>query len=606
MKRLPLLRCQPLRSICRACAATRRCRRIALSLIVLVAGSAPSPAALRPADILFRNGFVFTADGEGSTARAVAVRDRKIVFVGADEEAAAYAGGATRVIDLEGRMLLPGFIDSHLHPGMGTGRLYDLNLLGLDPAREAYQEAVRAFAKEHPDEKVIRGRGWSEAAFAGIGPRREWLDEVESDRPVILRSDGGHSTWVNSRTLQIAGIDAETPDPEGGVIEHDSATGQPSGTLREGASRLIAQVDPGDFTVEQYVRGIEWIQKTITGPLGITGAFSAGGSVESRTYAAFERLAREGAMTFWLRGAYTARPSHEIDAWLEEAESGRRRHTTRHFRITAIKFFEDGVIEGHTALLRDPYSDAKSHSGDTEFRGLRLWKPDPLNAAVAAAHKRKFQTHHHTIADRSVTEALDAIAHSRKKNGKRFSDSRDGLTHLTLISPDDFPRMAALGAVAVPQPQWFLKDDYYFDVFVPFLGAERADRAYPMKSFLDAGIVVASSSDWGVTDPPNPLYGIETAVTRLFSIPPFGGRVPTEVLWPEERITVEQAIRSYTINGAFSNFVEKTRGSIEPGKYADLIVLDRNLLEIEPSRIGSAKVLLTLYEGSEVFRHPSF
>jgi predicted amidohydrolase YtcJ len=577
-----------------------------LALLVALAATSPSSATGELADIVLTNGFVYTVDAEGTVAQAVAIRAGKIVFVGPDEAAMEFVGDGTDVIDLQRRMLLPGFVDSHLHPGSGAGRVFNLQLRGFEPTKENYQSAVKAFADARKGAAVIWGRGWSEASFAGIGPRKEWLDEVVPDRPVILTSDGGHSTWVNSRVLELAGVTKETPNPPGGVIEHDPVSGEPSGTLREAASGLISKVDPEDFSVEQYLEGFRWLQKNVTGPLGITGAFSAGGSVGSNSYTAVEQLAQSGEMTFWLRGAYTARPSFDMDAWLETAVEGRAAHTTSHFQITAIKFFEDGVIESHTAWLMEPYADAEEHLADSNPRGLRLWQPDALNAAVAAANGKKFQTHHHPIAGASVAETLDAIAHSRRVNGQLFPDSRDGLTHLTLVGPSDFKRFADLGVVAVPQPQWFLKDDYYYNVFVPFLGQERADRSYPMKRFFDAGVVVASSSDWGVTEPPNPLYGIQTAVLRQFSIPPFGGRIPTEVLWPEERITVDQAIRSYTINGAYSNFLETTRGSIEAGKYADLIVLDRNLLEIDPSEIGSANVLLTLFEGNEVFRHPSF
>lgn len=577
---------------------------LAHSLALVVALS--SCATVEPADTVMMNGFVYTVDDDGRVADAVAIRDRKIVFVGPDEMAMEFVGDGTNVIDLQSRMLLPGFIDSHFHPGSGAGRVFNLQLRGFEPTKENYQAAVEAFADARKEAAVIWGRGWSEASFAGIGPRKEWLDEIVPDRPVILTSDGGHSTWVNSRVLELAGVTMETPNPPGGVIERDPVSGEPSGTLREAASRLISKVDPEDFSVEQYLEGFRWLQKNVTGPLGITGVFSAGGSVGSNSYTAVEQLAQSGEMTFWLRGAYTARPSFDMDAWLETAVEGRAAHTTNHFQITAIKFFEDGVIESHTAWLMEPYADAEEHLADSNSRGLQLWQPDALNAAVAAANGKKFQTHHHPIADASVAETLDAIAHSRRVNGQLFPDSRDGLTHLTLVDPPDFKRFADLGVVAVPQPQWFLKDDYYYNVFVPFLGKERADLSYPMKRFFDAGVVVASSSDWGVTEPPNPLYGIQTAVLRQFPISPFGGRVPTEVLWAEERITVDQAIRSYTINGAYSNFLEATRGSIETGKFADLIVLDKNLLEVDPSEIGSVNVLLTLFEGKEVFRHPSF
>lgn len=578
---------------------------IVFALSLAATTTLPSCATRAPADLVLTNGFVYTVDADGTVAQAVAIRERKIVFVGSDAAAMEFAGNGTDVIDLQRRMLLPGFIDSHFHPGSGAGRIFNLQLRGFEPTKENYLAAVEAFADEHGDAAVIWGRGWSQASFAGIGPRKEWLDAVVPERPVILTSDGGHSTWVNSRALELAGITRETPNPPGGVIERDPVSKEPSGTLREAASALVSKVDPDDFSVAQYLEGFRWLQQNVTGPLGITGVFSAGGSVGSNADAAAEQLARNGEMNFWLRGAYTARPSFDMVAWLEAAVEERSSHRTDHFQITAIKFFEDGVIESHTAWLLEPYADATGRPAGSNPRGLQLWQPDALNSAVAAANAKRFQTHHHSLADASAAEALDAIAYSRRINGQLFPDSRDGLTHLTLVDSRDFERFAALGVVAVAQPQWFLKDDYYYNVFVPYLGKERADRSYPMKRFFDAGVVVAASSDWGVTDPPNPLYGIQTAVLRQFPIPPFGGRIPTEALWPEERITLDQAIRSYTINGAYSNFLEAERGSIETGKFADLILLDRNLLEIDPSQIADAKVLWTLFEGREVFRHPS-
>ena len=250
----------------------------------------------------------------------------------------------------------------------------------------------------------------------------------------------------------------------------------------------------------------------------------------------------------------------------------------------------DGVIEGHTAYLNEDYADP----GD---RGEPIWQPAEFNAACAAIDKAGFQIHVHSIGDAATTETLDGLAYARKVNGRR--DWRPGITHLQLVTPSDFKRFASLGVTAVPQPYWFLMDDYYWNLQLPYLGLPRADEEYPMKSFFDAGALVASASDFPVTYPPDPLDAIQTGVMRWF---PDWVHNPTDILWPEQRVTVQQMIASFTLNGAKANYLETQTGSIKVGKSADLIVLNRDITTTVPSLIGDTQVMLTLFQGSEVYR----
>jgi hypothetical protein len=264
------------------------------------------------------------------------------------------------------------------------------------------------------------------------------------------------------------------------------------------------------------------------------------------------------------------------------------------FQTNAAKIFIDGVVEGSTAYLKEPYKHIPGSHGEM------LWKPDKLNKICAELDKNKFQIHVHAIGDAATTTTLDAFAFAETQNGKR--DSRDLITHLQLVDPSDISRFRDFGVIAVPQPYWFMKDNYYYNIQVPYLGDQRAEKEYPMESFFKSGIVVASSSDYPVTIPCNPLIAIQVGITRSG----LNTTDPKEILWPEERATLVQMIRSFTINGAYANFLEKETGSIEIGKMADLIVLNKNLFEIPETEINKVKVILTIFEGNEVFKDSTF
>ena len=578
-----------------------------LAAALLLPASAVAHGKNKPADTVFKNGYIYTVNPGDRVAHAVAVLDGKIVYVGSDQGASAFVGPSTKVVKLGGKMMLPGFIDAHTHASMTVSGLYSVLLYGLTSVDE-YVAAVAEFAAANPDMTAIKGQGWSNTVVTGIGPLASDLDAAVSDRPVSIMSEDGHSYWVNSKALELAGITGATPDPVNGVIERipgseaaDPPYGTPSGTLRETAADLVNSLIP-DYSVEQYQNGMRYFQQDVAAPLGITTVFDPLMYAGGNGVQAVEAMAASGELTVRFRGALALSPKDDLAAWIAAAKAERAKHKTTMFKTPAVKVFADGVVEGHTAYLNEPYADALEYKGDASYRGEPIWQPDVLNKTYAALDKAGFQIHTHAIGDAATTETLDALKYARKVNGAH--DWRPGITHIQLVDPKDFPRFAKLGVTAVPDPYWFIKDDYYTYLQLPYLGLPRADEEYPMKSFFDAGVTVASASDYPVTIPPDPLAGIAVGVNRWAPDLVYEYPAPPSldgVLWPEERVSIAQMIRSFTINGARANYLEKETGSIKVGKRADLVVLDTNLFKVAPTELFNAHVLFTMGEGRVLF-----
>jgi predicted amidohydrolase YtcJ len=588
-------------------------RILATALLVVAVGTLLAFAGVagakkpRTADTVFTHGYVYTVNPGQRTAQAVAVRGDKIIYVGSNRGARAFIGKKTEVVDLKGKMLMPSFSDGHAHPSAAVSFLYAANLYGLNDT-PAYKGALSEFIAANPTLDAYQGSGWSEAAYPGIGPLASELVGLTT-KPMALWSDGHHSLWVNQAALALAGIDKTTPDPIGGVIERvpgsvatDPPYGTPSGTLRESATDMMMAVFP-DFTVEQYKEGILFYQHEIANPVGITLSQDAVEFPGSNTVKAFEELAKAGEMTVRIRGSLEIVPNQgDVAPQVAAAVAEKAKHKTTFFQTNAVKFFADGVIEGHTGLLLEPYADALAAKGDANFRGIPIWQPTDFNAAVKKADKAGMQIHMHAIGDGAVSESLDAIAYAEAVNGHR--SHRPMITHLQLVDGNDYARFKNLGVTALPQPYWALKDDYYHNLQVPFLGQTRADLEYPIKSFFDAGVHVASGSDFPVTPNPDALAAMQIGVMRWYPESSMGGTIPlTDVLWPAERVTIQQMIRSFTVEGAYANMLEKTTGTIQVGKSADLVVLKRNIVKCSADQIGVGnKVLLTMFRGETVYQ----
>jgi predicted amidohydrolase YtcJ len=568
----------------------RHCQIACVALVTLAACAGPAPEGpLQPvsaapvvaADLVLRGGAVYTLDSVRSWAQAVAVRDGSIVYVGSDENAARFVGEATRVVELDGRMLLPAFQDAHIHPIGGGLRALRCELGSLT-TQDAYLKAVAEYAAAHPDEAWILGGGWSMDAFPGAIPDGRLLDEIVSDRPVYLRSTDGHSAWVNSKALEIAGITADTPDPPDGRIDRDPETGEPVGALQEGAMNLVGKHAPRP-TLAKRVEGLRFALRMLNG-YGVT-AFqdaSARGDDSLDTYqyldARGELTARVVAAQWWER----ERGEEQIAEMVERRE----RYTRGRVRATSVKIMQDGVMENHTAVLLEPYV------GKPGVKGIPMLDPEALKQIVAKLDRENFQVHFHAIGDGAIRQSLDAVETARKQNGNR--GNRHHISHIQLFHPADIPRFRELDVVANFQPLWAYADSYITDLTIPFLGPERSRWMYPIGSLQRSGAVLAFGSDWSVSSA-NPFEEMEVAVTRMGA----QGETSTPYL-PDERIDLPSAIAAFTIGSAYVNSLERQAGSIEVGKWADLIVLDRNLFEIEPSEISETRVLLTLLEGEPV------
>lgn len=564
-------------------------RSILTVLTILLATCRPAAegeavGATRPADLVLRHGAVYTVDAARTWASAVAVRQGRIVYVGTDSLPTGLVGPGTEVVDLASRMLLPGFQDAHVHPVEGG---VDLDLCDLSDAATvaAVSTVVRHWAAAHPAAPWVRGGGWQLPLFPDANPSRDLLDRLVPDRPAMLWAADGHSAWVNSEALKRAGISRSTVDPPNGRIERD-ARGEPSGTLRESAAALVGKVLP-EITDAETAAGLARAD-SLAARVGITTMFSA--RTDESHLRALVAADRAGTLSARVVAALEV-PGAGGDTLLARLNDWRTRYATPHVHPTAAKLFQDGVIESRTAALLAPYL---GRGGDA---GTPVRDQSTLDRLVTELDRAGFQIHVHAIGDRAIRMALDAIGRARAANGPR--DARHALAHLELIDSADIPRFRALGVVANFEPLWANGDEYLTKLAEPFLGAARSRWLYPIASVMRSGAVVSGGSDWSVSSL-NPLDAIEVGVTH---------RDPGDTVhppWhPAERVDLPTMIALYTINAAWANHLDRETGSIEVGKLADLIVLDRNLFELTPDRIHTARVVRTLLEGRTVFQDSS-
>ena len=536
------------------------------------------------AHMVFVNGPVFTVDSSRRWARGVAVAGERIVAVSENGDMAEWIEPHTEVVDLEGKLLLPGFQDAHVHPPTAGLDMLRCNLHD-DEDRAAYLDTIGAYAQTHPDEPWILGGGWAMDAFPGGTPTRGDLDHW--DRPVFLTNRDGHGAWVNSRALEIAGVDAATPDPADGRIERD-ADGQPAGTLHEGAMDLVTRAIPPDGPAE-FERGLRVAQGYLTS-LGITAWQDA--DVTPETEAAYRSLAGAGHLAARVVGALWWERTR-AEEQIADLEARRAQGPVGRYRPTSVKMMLDGVAENFTGSMLEPYLGKDGHP--TDNRGIDFIDPELLSRYVTLLDAAGFQVHFHAIGDRAVRNALDAVEAARRANG--WNDARHHISHIQLIHPADIPRFAQLGVVANGQPLWAINDGYQTELTIPFYGPERSSRQYPFRSLLDHRATLAFGSDWSVSAP-NPLLEIETAVRRIS--PTDRGAEP---FFPHECISLEEAVSAFTMGSAYVNHLDLETGSIEVGKLADMVVVDRDIFSRESGPTGDAAVTMTVIDGRVVYRN---
>ena len=545
------------------------------------------------ADRIFVNGAVYTVDAARTWAQAVAVRGGRIVAVGTDDDVADLRGDMTDVIDLRGRMLLPGFQDAHVHPVSGGIDMLQCDLHDLG-TKDDYLAAIASYAVENPEEPWILGGGWSQDVFPKGCPPKEDLDAIVPDRPVYLPNRDGHSIWVNTKALELGSVSADTPDPADGRIER-LEDGSPQGTLHEGASHLVGRHIPdpsGDLVYEGLLRGQAYLHS-----LGVTSWQDAIVDVAGSfaNYGAYRTAVEREALTGRVIGALwwdRAKGLEQIDGFVdlrEQSPSGR-------FAATSVKIMQDGVCENFTAAVLDPYLD--DHGHPTDNRGISFVEPELLKEAVTRLDALGFQVHYHALAERAVREALDAIEAARRANG--WTDGRHHLAHIQVVHPDDIPRFRQLGAVANAQPLWAAHEAQMDELTIPFLGEPRWTWQYPFASLIRAGAVLAMGSDWSVSSP-DPIQEIHVAVNRQMPAA-YPYRVDShDVFLPDERLDLPTALAAFTMGSAYVNHLDGETGSIDVGKRADLVVLDRNLFAHPADEIASASCQMTFVGGEAVY-----
>ena len=546
------------------------------------------------ADLVLTGGAVYTVDAARSWAQAVAVSAGRITAVGSDADMRPFVGSRTEVVNLRGRMVLPGFQDAHVHASSGGLELGRCDLSPLH-TRAGYLAAIREYADHNPQAAWITGGGWSMDVFPGGVPSKDDLDAVVPDRPVFLSNRDHHGAWVNSRALALAGVDASTPDPPDGRIERDDG-GAPGGMLHEGAMNLVQPVVPAPDLAEQ-VAGIVTGQAYLHS-LGITAwqeAIVGDYAVVPDCFGAYREAERQGLLTARVTGALWWQRSAglgQLDFLAERrAVAGRSR-----FRATSVKIMQDGVCENFTASMLTPYLDP--HGQATAGAGASYFDPEDLKAAVTAIDARGFQVHFHAIGDRAVRETLDAVEAARTANGP--GRGRHHISHLQVVHPDDLPRFRALSVIANCQPLWACYEPQMTELTLPFLGQERAGWQYPFGSLSRSGAQLCFGSDWPVSSA-NPLWEMHTAVNRTVAPGyPYAGPGAGEPFLPSERIDLATALAAFTIGSAYVNHAELETGSIEVGKQADLVVLDRNLFGQPADEIALAQVDLTIVNGAVI------
>ena len=537
------------------------------------------PSLLVAADLIINNARIFT--GGGSVDGALAIEAGRIVSVGDLDEVRRAGGAKHELLDAAGGLVTPGFIDAHVHPISGGLKLLHCSLQDAADLDEALG-MVASYAAEHVDREWIWGAGWAMAWFEHGTPSATALDRVVADRPAFLYSLDGHSAWLNTRALNLAGITASTEDPPDGRIER-LPDGFPQGTLHEGAMEIAEAVLP-------KAGPVEWEEALLAGQdyllaVGITGWQDA--DVQPAHEAAYLGVAGRGDLLASVVGALwwdRHRGSEQIEELI-----GRRTLMAPRYRPTSVKLMLDGVAENFTAAMVEPYRRANEEPGGNT--GIDFIEPAVLQEIVTSLDRLGFQCHFHAIGDRAVRSALDAVAAARKANGD--FGMMHHIAHIQFVHEDDIGRFHPLRVAANAQAFWACHEPQMDELTLPFLEAGQAQRLYPFSRLLQSGAQIVMGSDWYVSTP-NPMLQAEVAVTRRSPYDRDG-----DPLLPDEALTLAQALEAFTLGSARINRVEDRVGSIEPGKDADLVIFDRDPFLEKP--IGEAKVVATLIGGKVVY-----
>lgn len=532
-------------------------------------------------------GKIFTADKDNSIAEGFAISGGKIIAVGSKEQMDSYKGPSTKLIKYDSGLITPGFTEGHAHISQTIELL--IGPLVNGNSIEKCQKQIADFVKKHPGTTPILGSGFDPGLFGPAGPDKKYIDEVCPDRAIMILDSGHHSVWVNSKALVMSGITKDTPDPDKGHIVKDEATGEPTGFVQEQAVMLMTKSMP-EIGVKEYKDAILEYQK-IALSYGVTNAFEPMLSYwqhESAICEAYRQLEAEKRLQLSYRVALTLFPYMDPKVFYDKLDDLHREFSGHDkLQFNTVKFFMDGVVDGHTAFLREPYKMPPYDCGTQNY------EQEELDRRVTMALERGYRTHFHAIGDAAIDEAINAC--EAAQNYVEGDDFRNQITHLQVCHEDQADRMAELGIVAVVNPYWHYKTDLYEPLEYPFLGKERAEHMYYLGSYQKRGIIMSQASDFSVTIPPDTMDSLHMMVNR------YDPHYSDEAYFPEECISVEDALRVLTINGAYELDLENRKGSIEPGKDADFVWLSQDVTSIPKMNIWKTKILETDIGGKVVF-----
>jgi len=550
-------------------------------------GACNQPEPLSGADIVLLNGGIYTVDSERSWAEAAAILDGRIVAVGSNASVEALIGPDSEVIDLNGRMAMPGIIDSHVHPLEGAYELVYCNLWDYSSVESIMAALQECDANSDPEDAWFQAVGLDLGVFGVTGPDKSLLDGIAEDKYAFIDASDGHAALLNDRTLDLLGFGPDTPEPRDGVIERRENSREPNGTVRESARHAVDVIRP-QRSIETSIDVMnQAIQKMNT--FGITGAVDTWvGEHEMQVYKALDDA---GDLNLYVLGSIIDEGVFEkhVGDDLERVIRDRGQYESERISYNSVKFMVDGVFEGETAAVLEPY-----HT--TGHLGVLNQAPEDLRVRVQHYYNMGMQLHFHTIGDRAVRTALDVLEHVRSNGDPALLEKRHALSHLGLTDAADFPRFAEQNAAVAFTAVWAYPSEWTVNLEIPAIGQERVDDMYRIRSIHEAGGVIVGSSDWNYGEL-DPLISVETAVTRQDPYGPSELRATTH-----EAVDLATIIDAYTINGAWLMHRDQDTGSVETGKLADIAIFDRNLFEIEPDELSEASVDTTIYNGRVVYR----